>query len=856
MDALLQDFRYGLRTLAKAPGFTAVAMLTLALGIGVNTVAFTAYTAFFNRSLDARNPGRMVNLALVLHSGATNAYFSYPNYEAYRDHLHSFSGLIAEGRSEFLTLSDAEGGVSQHSFADRSLAENLGLLPFSASNKELATTTIVSRNYFSVLGITPVRGLTFGEVSEPAASNTVLISENYWQRRFAGNPALLGRTIRLNGVAFTIIGITPRDFVGTGMDVPDFWLPLSAEPLLHPDDHVLHDREELCCQLFGRLAPGVSIDQAQAEMTVLVGQLIALHDSRSDRCRPATALLWPGSPFPLPLDRLSGGLKYAVLLIMAAVGMVLVVACANVASLQLARATARQNELRVRLTLGASRLRLVRQLLTESALLGLVAGVVALLFSWTLMKVLASVAAAALPAQYGTLIFRVNPDLEIFAYVFAISIAAGVLFGLAPAVESSRSALSSALKANAGTSPVGSRRLRDVFIATQVAVALVLMIAASVLIRSSVHALKMDRGYDIKHIVDLDLQFPEDSKYTADREASIVRVLRTRLAGLPGVTAITDADAPIFGYLSAAVSLNGEVPSAQNTRAVLCYTYVQPNYFETLSIPLLSGSSFPSQGGEPEPSAIVSESAAKQLWPGQNPIGRTLRLGTAGQFRRKGELLPDGPTYEVIGVAGDTHGATFDDSDSKLVYLRLPENRLQDYSILVRTQSDPSQFMNATRPVISSIDPGLEVNSWTLEEGLRHTATFFLPSFAAAIASPVGLIGLLLASMGIYGTVSYIVVLRTREVGIRMALGAQKRDILRLMLRGITRPVLAGLLAGIFLAVGASYLLRAALHGLSTVDGISFAGVSLLFLAVALFAAWLPSRRAMRVDPMVALRYE
>jgi predicted permease len=440
--------------------------------------------------------------------------------------------------------------------------------------------------------------------------------------------------------------------------------------------------------------------------------------------------------------------------------------------------------------------------------------------------------------------------------VSAISFAAGILFGLAPAVESSRSALSSVLRGNAGTSPARSRRLRDVFIAAQVAVALALMIAGSMLIHSSIHALNVDRGYDIKHTIDLDLRFPEVSKYTADRKGAIVRELRTRLAALPGVAAITDADPPITGYLRATASLNGEVPSAQNARAALCYTYVQPSYFQTLGIPLLSGRDFPPLAGEQEPSAILSESAAQELWPGQNPIGRSLRLGTAGQFRRKNEVVPDGPTYQVIGVAGDTRGATFDGSDSELVYLRLPEDRLQEYSILVRTQSDPKQFMGGLHSVISSIDPSLQVNASTFEEVLHFTPTFFLPSFAAAIASPVALIGLSLALMGIYGMVSYVVVLRTREIGIRMALGAQRRDVLKLMVRETTRSVLSGLLMGMFLAAGASYLLRGALHGLSTVDGISFAGVPLLFVMVALMAAWLPARRAMRIEPMEALRYE
>jgi predicted permease len=865
-QTVLQDLRYGARMFYRNAEFTIVAVLALALGIGANTAAFTAYKAFFGRPLDARDPDRMVNLSLVLPSSGSGSfsgsYFSYLDYETYRDRLHSFTGVIADNGDESLTISDAGGGTSQKSSAHGSLAGKLGLLPSSTSNKEFATTKIVSENYFSVLGIAPLRGRTFGDVAELAKSPAVLISENYWQRRFGGDPAVLGETIRLNGVAFTIVGITPLDFAGTGFDVPGFWLPLSLGPLLHPDGHLLSDRENHCCRLFARLAPGVSIGQAQAEMTLLAGQLSSLHDPHSDWGKPANAFLWLGSPFPVPHNRLPGGVRYAVLLVMLAVGMVLVISCANVGGLQLARATSRQNELSMRLSLGASRLRLVRQLLTESALLGLLAGGVALVFSWALMKALATAAAEGFPVQYGTLILHVTPDLGIFTYVFAVSLAAGILFGLAPALESSRSALSPALKANAGTSPGRSRRLHNVFIAAQVAVALALMIAASMLIRSSIHALRVDTGYD-RNVINLTLKFPEGSKYTADRKAALVRELRTSMASLPGVATITDANAPVNGYSQAAVSLNGEIPSAQNRRAVLCYTYVQANYFEALGISLLSGRNFQSQAGQPDSSVIISESAAKLLWPGENPIGRNFRLGTDAfrlgtnaQFRSKGALLPDGPVYQVIGVAGDTRGAAFDGSDSKLVYLQLPEDRLLDYSILVRTQSDPNQFIGAMRPVISSVDPDLQVYSSTFEDLLAQSATVFLPRFAAAIASPVGLIGLLLASLGIYGTVSYIVVRRTREVGIRMALGANKGRILSLMLQQCMRPVLVGLLAGNFLAVGASYLLRGALHGLHTVDGISFAGVSLVFLTIALFAAYLPSRRAMGVDPVVALRYE
>jgi predicted permease len=854
-ETLLQDLRYGVRMLFRNAAFTAVSALALALGIGVNTGTFTSYKALVGRSLDARDPGRMVNLALTLQSGAYSFLFSYPDYEAYRDHVHSCSGLIAWSNDQ-LTLTDAGGILSERAAAAGSLLGRLGLLPPAASNAEFAATFFVSENYFSVLGVAPLRGRTFESIapSELAASPSVLISENYWHMRFAGDPRVLGKTIRLNSVPFIIVGITPHDFVGTSLAVPDFWFPLSLEPLVHPESNPLHDREDLRLRVFGRLAPGIEIRQAQAELTLLSSQLRILHDPNSELSRPATALISPGSPLP---GKLPSALKFTVLLIMVGAGMVLFIACSNVASLQLARATTRQSELSMRLSLGASRGRLVRQLLTESALLGLLAGVIALPCTWAILKAGATLFRQAFPVEVGTIILHVDPDLEIFAYVLAISVFAGLLFGLAPAIESSRSALFFAIKANAGSSSLRSRRLRDALIASQVAVSLVLMIAGSMLTRRALHTLAMPTGYDGKHVVDLDFRFPEGSKYSADRKIAVVRELRTRVAALPGVAAITSGRAPDDDNVrSAAVSLNGERPSFRNMQGILYYTWIQPNYFQTLGIPLLFGRGFQAQTGQPEHSVILSESAARQLWPGRNPIGRSLSLGTDQRFHNKGELLPDGPTWKVIGVAGDTRGVEMDGSDSAQIYLPLPEDRLQDYPILIRTQSDPMLITRAIDSVVSSVDPELVSSTSTLQEMLRQTPPFLGSAFAAAVAITVSLFGLLLAAMGIWGTVSYIVVLRTREIGIRMAVGAQQRDVLGLVLRESTRPVLFGLIFGTVLAVGASYLLRGILYGLHTVDGVSFVGVSLLFFTIALLAAYPPSRRAMRVDPIVALRYE
>jgi predicted permease len=854
-QTIFQDIRYGARSLCHNFGFTTVAILALALGIGVNTTVFTCYKAVVARSLDARDPGSMVNLGLVLHSGDFDPGFSYPDYVTYRDHLHSFTGLIAQGMDR-LTLSEAGETPIRRDAGASTLLGRLGLVPMSASAAEFAVTFFVSENYFSVLGVAPLRGRSFDDItgSELSASPSVLISENYWQKRFAGDPAILGKVVRLNGTAFTVIGVTPHDFTGTSTTTPDFWLPLSLEPRVHPEDNLLRDREDQCCRLFARLAPGVSIAQAQAEMTILTNRLRTMHDPHSELSKPSTVQIWPGSPFGRTLD---SGLKFAILLIMAAVGMVLVVACANVASLQLARAASRQNELRIRLSLGASRRRIIRQLLTESALLALVAGLIALVFTWALLKVLVTIAAAAIPAEYGSLVLHITPDLEIFAYVFAISLIAGVLFGLAPALESSREALASSLKANPETSPIRSRRLRDALIATQVAVSLVLMIAGSMLIRSAVHALTLNTGYASKQVVNLDLQFPEKPKYPVDRKLMVVRAVRSRLAALPGIVAVSTGRPPDGGGMrTAAVSLDGEEPSDQNTKAYLYYTYVQANYFQTLGIPLLFGQNFQSQTGQSESSVVLSESAAHRLWPGQNVIGRTIRMSTNGQFHRKNEVLPDGESYRVIGIARDVRGGQLDGSDSQQIYLPLPEDRLAEYPLLIRVQSDPLILMNTIGSVVSSVDPNLVATASTLDQMLRLGPQFVVSGLAAVFASTIGILGLALASMGIFGTVSYIVVLRTREVGIRMALGAKKGDVLKLMLRESTRPVIAGLLIGASLAVGVSYLLRGILYGLNPVDGVSFGAVSLLFLTISLFAAYLPSRRAMHVDPMVALRYE
>jgi predicted permease len=380
------------------------------------------------------------------------------------------------------------------------------------------------------------------------------------------------------------------------------------------------------------------------------------------------------------------------------------------------------------------------------------------------------------------------------------------------------------------------------------------MVAGSLLIHTAIRSLSMETGYDDAHVASLSLQFPESAGYTDARKSILVDELKARLAALPGVMNVANGHAPDDPDLrEAAVSVNVQQPDRINRKAYLFYKWIQPNYFRTLSIPLLAGRTLTAGAAE---DAVVSQSAAKELWPGESPVGKTLRLGTDGQYHEKDEPLPDGSIWRVIGVVHDTRGVTLDGSDSEEIYLPMPAEAASRYPILIRGTVDAASLMREMDPVLAAVDPNLGAHLLTLEQMLRTTEPFIASSMAATIASITGLLGLLLVTVGIYGTVSYIVVQRTREVGIRMALGARRGNVLLLILRESAQPVVSGLGIGLVLAAGVAWLLRHILYGVPIFDAVSFGGVSLLLLSVALLAAFFPSRRATRVDPMVALRYE
>lgn len=857
-ETVWQDIRFAARMLLKHFSFTAIAILALGLGIGVNTAIFTVYRAFLLRGIDAKDNRQMVNISAIDDAGKGRPAFSYPDFEAYRDRNRAFSGLVAAMGDE-VALTGVGGAVNVGGSMGGALARAFGFrMPsLMAGGAEYVTISLVSDNYFSVLGIGAARGRVFTP-EKPGVDGNVpiaLISWNYWQRRFESDPQVVGKTIKMNGAAFTIIGITPRDFMGTNINVPDFWLPLREQPVLHAGSTLLVDRENTCCRIYGRLQRGITLSKAQAEMNILGEQLRVLHAAHSEGIKPTTMQIYSGSPFGREID---SGLNYAVALIMCAVGMVLLIACANLASLQLARSAARQREMGVRLSLGAKRGRLIRQLLTESALVGLISGAVSLLMTWSVLHLLVVEISATLPAEWGAFALHVRPDMQIFGFVFTISLLAGVIFGLVPALESSKPNLTSALKEEGGLPllSAGKGRSRDVLIAIQVTVSLVLLITGGILIRSSMRVLELKTGYETKHVLALDLYFPDGFGYTPERQTREVLQLRAQMIALPGVRNVTIGRPPNGGgFREATVVLKGSRPGGPNAEKTLFYTYVEDNYFETLDIPIRSGSGF-HPGQQREPVAILSQSAARDLWPDKNPIGENLVLDASNQLHWGKELIPQGASYRVIGTVSDTRGVLLDGSDSSKIYLMLPSARLEDRPLLIRTDGDPRLLVNQISGLARDLDSNVVAYSETLDDMLTESPQFVVSRLSAMFASILGALGLMLASLGIYGTVSYAVVRRTREVGIRMALGARKHDVIVMILRETTRPVLAGLALGLIGATVATHLMRAILFGVSVFDAVSFAGVSNLFFVIAMLAAYVPARRAARVHPMIALRYE
>jgi macrolide transport system ATP-binding/permease protein len=851
LEDIWKDLRYGARILWKKPGFTLIVVSTLAIGLGVNTAIFTIFDAFILKPLPLKDPGSLVKLEGRLRTGKMTRLFSYLEYLEYRDRNQVFDGLIAWNQV---------AGV----FGEKPVAPINDVLHVS-KDFELIIGKIVSGNYFSVLGAEMALGRGFlpEEDRMPGASPVMVLSYDFWRRRFNSDPNLIGKTIKLSGQSYTVVGVTSREFIGTEPNTPQFWIPLMMrDQAIQAGDwhHIrwLTDRNADAFVLTGRLKHGISLEQALAETNVIAAQIAQTYPAPNRKTHvelksSATLIELNGEFLPL------------ILPLTVAVGLILLMTCANVANLLLARAATRGQEMAVRLALGASRGRVIRQLLTESALLAALGGGAGLLLSiWTL-NTLTPIVISRLPmprALIESFALNLNPDYRIFGFSLLASIVAGVAAGLAPALQASKPNLTYALKDEGSAFGVGLSQsgLRNSLVVVQVAVCLTLLIAAGLLVRNLQKVRTIDTGLETANVFTISTGITTTPQEPG-REAILRRQLAERLRGLPGVKAVSLAERqPVTGNArSTPISLPGQPsPPDQSLRAKI--NRVSPEYFETLGIRLLRGRLYSEQEVLVKSHVIViSESTARRFWPNEDAIGKQIGVAvepTVSADSSEASHSAPLPQFEVIGVARDARSGWIWMKDETYLYAPLPHQPLQtdggkEY-ILVRTEGDPGRAMAGVRGEAVAVHPNFSVSLRRVSDSLAIQLAPF--EALAQVAGSLGMLALLLASVGLYGVMSFTVHQRTREIGVRVALGAQTTDILHLILKEAMKLTFKGILIGLLGAVAISRLLAAVLIDLSPFDPIAFGGVALFLFVIALSASYLPTRRATKLNPVEALR--
>jgi predicted permease len=820
LDAILQDIRYGVRMMRKTPGFTCIAVLTLALGIGANTAIFSVINAVLFRPLPVTAPQELVDL---YNSSAGEMFnyvpLAYPDYLDFRDNNRTLTGLLG-------------------------FAPNFVALERNGES-EMITVEAVTGNYFDVLGVKPLMGRSFDATQESVAGGypAVVLSCSMWERKFNADPAIVGKAVRLNGNILTIIGVAPRNFLGLMRGVsPGLWLPVSMDPILHLGDP-LQDRGSQWLFAAGRLKPGVSAPQAGAELKTIADRL-ALQYPKSNKDRGAVIL--PASQVKI-IPEVDSALYLTSYVILGFVGLILLIACANIAGMLLARASVRRKEIALRLALGASRFRLIRQLLTESLLLSMLGGALGLLLTILFDRALSRALQEmhlGIPIQIG---LGLALDTRVFAFTLIAVTAATLLFGIIPAFKASGLTLGPALKEEA-SSAGGSRskqRTLKVLVVGQVAVSLVLLICAGLSLRSMRNAFRVNPGFKSDGVVTASF-YPSLAGLNETQSLSFYERLTSDIRSLPGVQSVGLGERLPLTF---AIQISRCAPQGKDTGPIEQWQYVDrsgagPGYFETMQIPILRGREFAEQDTSSSPLVvIVNQTLANLFWPGQNPIGQKVRFAKDEKYS------------EVVGVARDGKYRTLGEQARPFVYRPVQQQGNPDLTLLVRVADDPRPVFAALRDDARQIDskvPVMQLQS--LEE--RISISLLLPRAGASLFGMLGMLGLALASVGLYGVIAYTASQRTHEIGIRMALGAKPREILQLILRQGLFLALAGVAAGLAMALAMTRVLSIMLYGISATDITTFSGVSLFLLLVVLLASYIPARRAMRVDPMVALRYE
>jgi predicted permease len=811
IETFLQDARYAFRMLRKNPGFTAVAVLTLALGIGANTAIFSVVYAVLLKPLPYANPNQLVSAFQAnTQEGVPEDGTSYPNFEEWRAQNHVFSDLSTINFHQLTLTGSGEPSV--------------------------VNTCVVTPQHFALLDVKPLQGRIFYlDDGKQGAPPVVILSENLWRGTLGADPKIVGSSITLDKRPFTVVGIMPAAFRSPFINnAQDVWIPLVQDPLF---GSWMARRGGHWLPVFGRLKPGVSLAQAQAEMDTISERLASEF--------PAENKGWTVRLVPMQKE-IVGDVRTALLVLLGAVGLVLLIACANIANLLLTRATSRSKEIAVRTALGAGRSRIIRQLLSETAVLGLLGGVVGIALAYWGVRALSSLLPDNLPQLNA---IRVDNFVLIFA--LALSAIASVAFGLVPALFVSKSDIQASLREGSSRSGESGnrRRARSFLAAAEIALAMVLLVAAGLLLRSFSKLTSVSPGFDAQHIVKAEVSLPQFQYSKPQQWTAFSDQLLAGIQAQPGLqdSAIAIPVPIADGFINLAFEIDGVPPATSSDSRLANYVSVSPNYFRVMEIPLLSGRLFNQQDIADAPRVtLISKALAQRYFPNQDPIGKHLNFG----FPPNGDV-----SREIIGIVGDVRDKSLGDAPAPMMYVPFSQAPFWGANLVVKSTLSTSAVATSIRQQVQKIDKDLPVTDVEKLPDLLDASvsqqrfrTFLLGLFAA--------MALILAATGIFGVISYSVSRRTNEIGIRVALGASRSAILRMILRETLILAAVGLAVGLPCALAASHLIGHMLFGVSANDPLTLAAVAFALAAVAALAGFVPARRAMQVDPMVALRHE
>ncbi len=835
-EHLAQDVRFGLRTLTKNPGFTSIAVITLALGIGANTAIFSLMNAVMLRALPVQNPGQLVMLGEAHAGGSTDDFaateiYSYPFYLELREKNQVFSGTSAMLSMPFTTMHGLVEGNSE---------------------MEALDVQLVSGSYFPMLGVKPVLGRAFTEAEdEPAGGHPVaVLSYAWWERRFARDPAILGRTVTLGSTAYTIIGVAPEGFFGTSIGHgSNLWIPLSMEKQVSPGWNGLDRTSFQSLYILGRLKDGVSAEQAKANVNVLAKQ-IWTDEAGGTLTAKQQAILQHTEVKLTPIKTGLPGLRRQATtpleILMAVVGLVLLIVCANLANLQMARASSREREIAVRISLGAGRGRLIRQLLTESLLLALSGGAVGAAIAGLAGNALA----AMLPHGSGPLPVDVRPDARVLVFTFVVALGTALLCGLAPALRATRISLGGSLREGRGRASAATRTpLAKALIVSQVALSLLLLIGAGLFLRTLVNLFDVDTGFDKQNVLLFGIDPPAAGYQEDERLGRLYQQIEQRVGALPGVRAASIAFFTFNeGEWTDPVTVLGNTSTPED-KLDTEHNIVGRGFFAAMGIPLILGRTFDARDGAASPKvAVVNETFVRQCLLGGSPIGQHFGIGADPK---------NSNDIEIIGVVKDAKHWSVRERPYPAAYYPYIQRAHVQYlnDFVVRYNGNAGAIISEVRQVIGQIDHALPVAyTGTLAESVDRSLASQgliarLSTFFAALAA-------FLACIGIYGLTSYSVARRSNEIGIRMALGADRVGVLWMVMRESLTLVAIGVAIGIPAAIAAAHFIASVLYGLGSSDPLTLLIAALVMTAVAALAGYLPARRAAKVDPMVALRYE